>query len=766
MKRYSKILAVVFSLLLVVLMIPVLPETVYADDPPAAQVTDPKATELENQEPVPPLTREARRLERIFSEMKTPAPTGGSDMKGPVALAELEISTLNPAACTYLYVWLRDSNDNYLDPNDYTCTWYYESGSGWATLTEIPSDIGEHIILVPGYANGKRIKVDAVPKDTSQYTGSCSVTTNKVKSAQLNALELYALGTGFYVGNEIQASAIYKAEGKAFYIDDAYIHFDYYVGEGNSWTQIPQGDYNWYSYIPFEAEGKFIKVIAYVMAEQDDVIGGPLTYITDERTWILPMDEYFHDETVPSGWITMDMDGDGLAWEAMTDTTYLSLSGDDGLCISSASWTLETGSLKPDNWLISPAIHVPPNATLRWYTTASFAPDYYEHYDVYVSDDVGLDITTWDHVFGETLSSANNYTQKSVYLNEYAGKDIHIAFRHHDCTDQLRLLLDGVHLETSIIRVAGKTRYDTAIDIANRYLSIHAMTRFPLIFVTTGDNFPDALSGSSLSISYDAPVLLISPKVEAYQEKVLNYIENHIADGGGVVLLGGTGAVPQAFEDKLNSMVADPSCPLGFVDRVSGTDRYLTNLEILDIVYNHSPGQYLLVCDGTNYADAATSSAIGLPVMLVGKTGLTQEQKDFLNSQGKKYIFVIGGEGAVTPAVFDQLKAFDAMGTPRRVWGMNRAETAAAVADTFASQFSSYNVVIAYGGNFPDCIAGGLLAYTVSAPILYGDSKSPKPYLDADLPYFGDNPLINRAYVLGGPSLVSDDFVGTLMAKG
>ena len=80
MKRYSKILAVVFSLLLVVLMIPVLPETAYADDPPAAQVTDPKATELENQEPVPPLTREARRLERIFSEMKTPAPTGGSDM--------------------------------------------------------------------------------------------------------------------------------------------------------------------------------------------------------------------------------------------------------------------------------------------------------------------------------------------------------------------------------------------------------------------------------------------------------------------------------------------------------------------------------------------------------------------------------------------------------------------------------------------------------------------------------------------------------------
>ena len=768
MKRYSKTLALVFSLLLIVMMIPALPGAAYADDSPSVQPVESKAEVAEDQTPMVYLDREARRLNQIISRLSPtpvsePAPEQTGDAKAPIQLGSVELDTNTPVAATYLSSWVKDENGSYVDPNDVGCTWYYGSSSNWTSIPEIPSDIGEHIILVPADAVGKQIRIVVTPKSSSQYTGTVTKTTGNVIPCHLDAVEVSALGYGFFVGSELYPYAICKVGSQYYYIDDNYIHYDYYFGEGNSWTQFPQGDYNWYSYIPFEAEGKFIKVIAYVMAEQDTVLGGPATVISDQRVWVIPFDEFFHDETVPSGWIAMDMDGDGYTWEAMTETTYLSLSGEDGMCISSASWNGSYGNLEPDNWLISPAVHVPPYGLLKWYATASFSPDFKEHYDVYIGEGVGLDVATWTPVFGETLAEANNYKVHSVSLNAYAGKDIHIAFRHHDCEGQLRLLLDGVSIDSPLIRVSGKTRYDTSIDVANRYLSLLGTNKLPLIFVATGDDFPDALAGSVASCRYGAPILLISPKSVASQEKALNYIENHLSDSGGVVFFGGKGAVPQSFENRISEMINDPYRPGTYMDRVSGKDRYDTNLKLLKQI-GYAGEAPLLVCDGTNYADAATASATGRPVLLVGKNGLTADQVQYLNELGKVKIYVIGGKGAVSEDVFNTLKAYDTYGKPARLSGPNRAETAVEVAKVFFDNGSGLRtVVFAYGGNFPDCIAGGLLANYMQAPILYGDNGTSPSYTDADTPYFESHNYIARAFILGGASLVSDKFAMDLV---
>ena len=760
MKSRNIILAVLFSFLLIVGMMPILPGTAYADD---AQVTDPKAEFVEAQEPVVQLDRQTRKLERVINRPEFDPPAEESGEKAPVAFASVQIETDTPAAITYINAWVKDANGGYPEGTAYTCTWYYQDGSGWDTIPELPSDYGDHGIIVPGYALGRKLKVVATPKDTSQYTGTVSVITNPVISSNLDFIDVYTLGTGYFVGCEISPYAFYKQGDNFFYIDDSYIHWDYYVGEGNSWTQIPDGDYNYYAYLPFEAEGKFLKVVAHVMAEQEDVLGGPCDWVSDERVWIRPLDDYFHDETVPSGWATVDMDADGLNWEAMTDTTYLSLSGEDGLCIASASWTSSYGGFEPDNWLISPTIHVPAYSLLKWYTTGTHYQDYAEKYDVYIGTGVGLDLGTWEKVFTETVSDYSNYQLHSVSLNKYAGQDIHIAFRHHDCEDQLRLLLDGVSIDSPLIRVSGKTRYDTSIDVANRYLSLRETTKLPLIFVATGDAFPDALAASVASCRYGAPILLISPKTAASQEKALNYIENHLTDSGGVVLIGGKGAVPQGFENKIKEMINDSDRPGGYWDRISGSDRYDTNLKLLKQV-GYAGEAPLLVCDGTNYADAATASATGRPVLLVGKSGLTADQKAYLSTLGKIRIYVIGGKGAVSDDTFNALKAYATDGKPTRLSGANRAETAVQVAKTFfANDYSLRTVVFAYGGNFPDCIAGGLLANYMQAPILYGDNGTSPSYTNADTPYFQTHNYIGRAFILGGPSLVSDDFAMNLV---
>lgn len=762
MKRFNKVMAVVFSLLLIFLMIPVLPGTAYADDA-AAIKADPKS-DPEVREPIQVLDLKTRKLERIIDR---PEAEMSPEDRAPYQISEIQLSHSKPAGGTYLYASVLDTNDNYMDPNDVKVTWYYEESGYWYSIPEIPSDIGDHFISVPGYALGCRLKVVAEPNDSS-VVGSATITTPKVTSSYLTEIIAYVTGTGYYVGNTLTPYGIYESNGEIYYLDDSYLWYDYYVGEGSSWTQIPFADENWYAYIPFEAEGKFIKIIAHTMADQDVVLGGPCTFMNEDRVWVLPIDDNFHDETLPSGWASLDRyeTADGLGWESREGQYTLSLSGYDGRCIGSASYYYNP--VLPDNWLISPSFTVPKHSTLEYYVTGTHSTDNAEHYAVYISDGVGFDLGTFTKLREETIHTYNNYEKKVIDLSAYAGKEVHIAFRHFDCTDQSWLNLDGVRIDSHLVRIAGRNRYDTALDLANRYRTLkNQRAKTEYVFVAAGDNFPDALSGSSISIAYDAPVLLISPNVKASQEKALNYIQNHVASG--VVILGGPNAVPQEFEDRVIDIISDPSSSLSFVDRVYGADRYKTNLEILDRVFSHTFSDTLLVCDGTNYADAATASATGIPVMLVGKTGLTQEQKTFLSNKTKTdplYIYVIGGTAAVSDEVLNQFVPYDYYGKPSRVYGQNRAETAVEVANTFVNKYNAEKAVLAYGFNFPDCIAGGLVAFTLGAPILYGDAAVNSAFFKADDPYFQTNDNLSMAYILGGKTLVSDDFALALLAKG
>ncbi|MBQ6088632.1 MAG: cell wall-binding repeat-containing protein, partial [Firmicutes bacterium] len=128
-----------------------------------------------------------------------------------------------------------------------------------------------------------------------------------------------------------------------------------------------------------------------------------------------------------------------------------------------------------------------------------------------------------------------------------------------------------------------------------------------------------------------------------------------------------------------------------------------------------------------------------------------------LKSVGKKDIYIIGGDAAVSGDLDAVLAEYDNDGTVERVWGDDRALTAVAVAEQFFGDELDYgNVVFAYGGNFPDCIAGGLLAASLDAPILYGGAH--QTYTDAGKPFI-DKWNIRTAYVLGGPTLISDEFV-------
>ena len=491
----------------------------------------------------------------------------------------------------------------------------------------------------------------------------------------------------------------------------------------------------------------------------------------------------FHDSTLPNnGWIAIDSDGDGYNWMYAKDfyEGFYSLDGADGECVTSASYRNDVGPLNPDNWLISPAITVSSNTQFNYFIAGQDPSYCSEYYGVFISTTSQTDLSSFHKVHSETVNTGGEtYTGRFVDLRPYAGQTIYIAFRHYNCTDMYWLNLDGLSIAPytgsypvvppKIIRVKGQDRYQTSIQVALKLLEEANGAYYNNVIIATGDNFPDALAGSSLSTKYNLPIILVSAKKPSSIDDAISFIHDYVSSSGSVFILGGLGAVPSSVEERLAAIGYTDEGNPGHVMRLNGKDRYETNLMVLEMLDYYDPISWLLVCDGTNWPDAATASATAYPIMLMPKAGPTEQQDTALgiiksNAQDGGYDFeigVVGGSGAVSDDVFNMMSAYDTDNGAGRLAGSNRAETAVLVAGTLFSTPPT-RVTIAYGANYPDTISGGILAHYMNAPILYGDSKVPTPYLKAAKPYV-QYYQIHTAYVLGGESLVSDQFVIDLL---
>ncbi len=145
-------------------------------------------------------------------------------------------------------------------------------------------------------------------------------------------------------------------------------------------------------------------------------------------------------------WNFLDQDGDGLYWE-IANTSH-SHTGDQ--CAHSASYTLQTGALAPDNWLVSQPIQLPElPARLSFWIKEITAYYGHEYYSVYIST-TGNSTTDFTDVLTSGYSTPS-FVQQSVSLRDYAGQTVWIAFRHHNCSDVFQLVLDDIEIRLDTI---------------------------------------------------------------------------------------------------------------------------------------------------------------------------------------------------------------------------------------------------------------------------------------------------------------------------
>ena len=319
-----------------------------------------------------------------------------------------------------------------------------------------------------------------------------------------------------------------------------------------------------------------------------------------------------------------------------------------------------------------------------------------------------------------------------------------ISMLPHTCEDGICTACGN-----SVFRLAGSHRWETALKVADEMKTNLGVEKFDAIIIASGSNFADALAGSYLSTVKNAPILLSwgqGGKYAYLDTDNIDYIKNNLKDDGTVYILGGVNAVPELYETELAEYD---------VKRLGGANRFETNLMILEEA-GVAPGDEILVCTSSNFADSLSASATGKPILLVfNESGaLYGAQPDFLAGLENCTFTVIGGENAVGTALAETISTY---GDVERLAGANRFETSVLVAQKYfeAPEYA----VLAYAWNYPDGLCGGALAYTLNAPLVLTMTN-----YETQAAAYIQTGVIAKGIVLGGESLISDDAIRTVFA--
>jgi putative cell wall-binding protein len=301
-------------------------------------------------------------------------------------------------------------------------------------------------------------------------------------------------------------------------------------------------------------------------------------------------------------------------------------------------------------------------------------------------------------------------------------------------------------------RIGGANRYDTA--------RLAALATFPsgsaTAVLATGENFPDALSASTLAGALGAPILL-TPTAGLAPETVSALATLHVHT---VQIVGGPAAVSPAVIAQLTG--------LGYTvpTAIAGATRYDTAAAIAAAATASAPVGTLggkktaIIATGQNFPDALAAGSASFfahfPVLLTTTATLSAQTSAAITTLGITNVLIAGGPAAVSAGVETSLKALAGGAlTTTRLAGITRFETSVAWA-TFDINaviagglgMSAANVILASGLNFPDALVGAEFA----APIVLNDTLPPSVAT-----FLGANSAsIKTITALGGTAAVSD----------
>lgn len=203
----------------------------------------------------------------------------------------------------------------------------------------------------------------------------------------------------------------------------------------------------------------------------------------------------------------------------------------------------------------------------------------------------------------------------------------------------------GLITDGPVLRITGRDRYQTAALLS----SVLYNPGVPVVYVATGLQFPDALSGAALAGSKGVPLLMTSPT--ALPSSVAAELTR--LKPASIVVLGGPAVVSDTVLAKLRAYTK------GGVTRLYGADRYATSAAIAAQFPASVPQAFLAT--GVSFADALAAAAVaggfGEPLLLTAPTGLPSPVSTQLLRLAPADVVVAGGPVSVPESVREQVVA-------------------------------------------------------------------------------------------------------------
>ncbi|MBN2821682.1 MAG: cell wall-binding repeat-containing protein [Coriobacteriia bacterium] len=316
---------------------------------------------------------------------------------------------------------------------------------------------------------------------------------------------------------------------------------------------------------------------------------------------------------------------------------------------------------------------------------------------------------------------------------------------------RLNGITENIDYSPFIAPVAGSNRYNTAVKASQTAFGDGSAEA---VVIASGTNWPDALGAAALAGAVDGPILLTDPA--RLSDSVIEEIGRLGATK--VLVIGGEAAVSQGVFDTLDAL------PSVEATRIGGTNRYDTARLIADETVSRiqaDGGTFdgtVFVATGLNFPDALAASAFaadaGRPILLSAPTALSAEASSAIRSTGATRTIMLGGPSALSSQITSDLASMVGTEGVTRLYGSNRYTTAGKIID-FCLPESSLGfggLAIATGDDFPDALAGGVMASHMGTFL----GLTPKTCLNPDV---AQRLLVNTAetgtpHVLGGETVI------------
>jgi cell wall-associated protease len=163
------------------------------------------------------------------------------------------------------------------------------------------------------------------------------------------------------------------------------------------------------------------------------------------------------------------------------------------------------------------------------------------------------------------------------------------------------------------------------------------------------------------------------------------------------------------------------------------------------------------------FPDSLTASVLAAsllsPLLITPKDSLKDVVRQEIERLSPETVYLIGGEGAISKNVENQLKGLPSVRSVIRIAGNDRYETGVRVAEAVASiKGQVRKIIVATGENFPDALSAAPLAGYLGSPIILVKKDLLPPSVVEFLRGFRPQ----EALIIGGTGVVSDSIASYL----